>query len=170
MRPGPNGCVKIAVTENSQAAGFRRGGAQPRRSKACRPQHRTAAMKDQAALNRLRELRRGRHLVVGERDRHAPLRQLDRQRRRDRQPVFRDINQEQIARTFVCRCDRPRAQESPRAAAFAAARSNDCGRRSTIVSNSAISQPAASACTRMSFASATSSDARCSRARSQGLG
>ena len=58
-------------------------------------------MKDEAALNGQRELQRGRDLIVGERDRHAPLRQLDRQRRRDRQPVFRDVDQEEIARTFV---------------------------------------------------------------------
>ena len=54
-------------------------------------------------LNGLSELLRGRDLVVGERDRHAPLRQLDRQGRGNRQPIFRHVDQKKIAGTFVCR-------------------------------------------------------------------
>ena len=56
------------------------------------------------------ELLCGRHFVIGECDRHAPLRQLDRQWRGNRQSIFRHVNQKQIARFDVgrARCQRVR--------------------------------------------------------------
>ena len=78
-------------------------------------------MKDEATLNRLSELRGRRHLISGERDRHAPLRQLDRQRRRDRQPVFRDVNQEEIARALRLPLGSATRARIAAAAAFVAA-------------------------------------------------
>ena len=123
-----DGCVKVAVPENSKAAG--RGGELPATTvEGGRPQHRTAAMKDQAALNPLSELRRGRHLVVGERDRHAPLRQLNRQRRRDRQPVFGTYIRKRSRARWSAAGSATRARIVA-AAAFVAARSN--GLRETI--------------------------------------